>query len=416
MGPTSTRTAATNRGTAALLARLGPLAICSFVVATDGTLVVGLLARIAGGVDASLAAAGQGVTVFALAYAVGSPALVAATRGWPARRLLLLALVGFAAANAATGVAASLSGFLIARTIAGLAAGVVIPTAAAIASASSGSEERGRALAIVVGGASAAAVVGVPLGTVAGVYLGWRVAFFIVAALGLALAALLLARQPLLNEVEPATQSAIGRRRTAVGLVVLVTLLWSAGSFTFFSYLTLVLRTTGAVGGFGVAGELMLFGVAGVAGVYLSGRLTDGRGPLPVAAVALATMTVSEVGLAVAAAVKLAGGSAVVLTSALVGLHGFGTWAVTPPQQHRLVGLAPEAPRMLLSLNATGLYAGVAIGGVAGGAMIAASHSVIALCLVAAALSLASLLTLLASARAVQDVTSREVEISSGPN
>jgi predicted MFS family arabinose efflux permease len=403
-----------NTGTAALLARLAPLAICSFVVATDGTLVVGLLPHIAGGVDASLPATGQGVTVFALAYAAGSPGVVAATRSWPAKRLLLVALVAFVAANAATGVAASLPGFLIARTIAGLSAGVVMPTAATIASARSGRHERGRALAVVVGGASAAAVVGVPLGTAAGVYLGWRVAFFTVAAFGLALGALL-ARQPLLSELEPRAQSTNGRRRTAVALVMSVTLLWSAGSFTFFSYLTLVLHTTGAVGGFGVAGELMLFGVAGVFGAYLSGRLTDGRGPVPVAAVALATMTMSEVGFAVAAAVKLGSGAAVVLTSALVALYGLGTWAVTPPQQHRLVGLAPEAPRMLLSLNATGLYAGVAVGGAAGAAVIATSHSVIVLCLVAAALPLASLLTLLASARVVQEVISRDGEASSSP-
>lgn len=47
------------------------LVLCSFVVATDGTVVIGLLGKIAMGVDASPARTGQAVTVFALAYVLG---------------------------------------------------------------------------------------------------------------------------------------------------------------------------------------------------------------------------------------------------------------------------------------------------------------------------------------------------------
>jgi predicted MFS family arabinose efflux permease len=49
---------------------------------------------------------------------------------------------------------------------------------------------------------------------------------------------------------------------------------------------------------------------------------------------------------------------------------------------------------MLLSLNATALYAGVAIGSAAGGVVLATTHGVVALCLVSAVFGLASALTL----------------------
>jgi len=305
-------------------------------------------------------------------------------------------VLAFAVANAATGAAASLVTLLVARAIAGLAAGLVTPMAATIASASSREGERGRALAVVVGGASVAALIGVPIGTAAGVYLGWRVAFFAVAALGLLLVAVL-ARHDLPDDPEPSLRWRMRGRRAAIGLTLAVTLLWSAGSFTFFSYLTLVLRTAGAVGGAGVAAELMLFGAAGVFGAYLAGRLTDRWGGAPVAAAALVTMTLSQVGFAVLAASTLSRTALATLASLLFGVYAVATWAVTPAQQHRLVGLAPQATRMLLSLNATALYAGVALGSAAGGLVLATTHSVVALCLVSAAFGLASALTLIAS-------------------
>jgi predicted MFS family arabinose efflux permease len=146
--------------------RLALLAFGSFVVATDGTLIVGLLRRVAADLSASPAAIGQSIAVFAFAYAAGAPLLIVRTRGWRQERVLLSALILFAAANLATALAGSLATLLAARVVAGAAAGAFTPTAAALAAVSV--ERRGRALAFVVGGASAAAIVGVPLGTIVG--------------------------------------------------------------------------------------------------------------------------------------------------------------------------------------------------------------------------------------------------------
>lgn len=60
--------------------RLFALALCTFVAAVNGTLVIGLLGRIAVDVHASTTAAGQAVTAFALAYAAHAPS---ARRSYP---------------------------------------------------------------------------------------------------------------------------------------------------------------------------------------------------------------------------------------------------------------------------------------------------------------------------------------------
>ena len=367
------------------------LVLCSFVVATDGTVVIGLLGKIATDVSASPARTGQAVTVFALGYVFGGPAVIWLGRSWPNRRLLLVGLGLFVAANVGTAAAASLSWLLGARVLAGVAAGTLTPTAARLASAISPVDRRGEALAVVVGGASLSAVVGVPLGTLAGAYLGWRIIFF---AIALTAAALMvaLARQAWPRGREGEAGSPVRLGRTA--RVVAVTFLWSAGSFTFFSYLSVVLLAAAGVAGVGIAAYLFVFGAAGVAGAILAGRAIDARGPIPVVLTGLALIVAALMGFAALTEAAAASHDAVILVALLVAVYGGGTWAITPAQQYRLLG-AKENERVLLSLNASALYAGVALGAAAGGIVLGVSGSVAALCLSAAVFELAALAVLL---------------------
>jgi len=362
------------------------LVLCSFVVATDGTVVIGLLGKIATEVDASPARTGQAVTVFALGYVFGGPAVIWLGRSWRNRRVLLVGLGLFGAANLGTAAAASLSWLLGARLLAGVAAGTLTPTAARLASAITPVHRRGEALAAVVGGASLSAVVGVPLGTLAGAYLGWRITFL---AIALAAAALMvaLARQewPRAREREPSSPIRLGR----AARVVAVTFLWSAGSFTFFSYLSVVLFAAAGVAGGGIAAYLLVFGAAGVAGAILAGRGIDARGPIPVILTGLALTAAALLGFAALTKATAASHDAVVLAAALVAVYGAGTWAITPAQQYRLLG-PTENERTLLSLNASALYAGVGLGAATGGVVLGVSGSVPILCLSAAVFELAA--------------------------
>jgi len=109
--------------------RLVLLAAGAFVVASDGTLIVGLLREIAGSLAISPATAGQAVTVFAAVYALGVPLLIRAARHVGRELLLLVALALFAVANAATAAAPSVAALLGARILAAGCAGVFMATA-----------------------------------------------------------------------------------------------------------------------------------------------------------------------------------------------------------------------------------------------------------------------------------------------
>jgi predicted MFS family arabinose efflux permease len=380
--------------------RLPLLAAGAFVVTTDGTLVVGLLRQIARDLAVSPGAAGQAVTVFAAVYAFATPVVIRATRGVRRKRLLVGALFVFSFANAGTAAAPTLLTLLIARTVAAGSAGVFMATAAAVVADAAPRDQRGRRLATIVGGASAATALGVPVGTFLGGTVGWRAVFYGVCALTTLVALATAATAPAEHggkRTHPTTRRS-GRKAV---LILATTLLWSSGSFTFFAYVAVVVHRTASVGSAGLAGLLLLFGVVGAGGAAVSGRLTDSIGPLPTLTVALALIVVALTGLGVTSMLA-AGGPAAIGCAAAIAVYGAGTWAVVPPQQHRLLDAAGD-PQVLLSLNASALYGGVAVGGALGGTTLAATHSTTAVCWVAAAVELCALVLVAVTRNSLSD-------------
>ena len=373
--------------------RLVLLAPGAFVVATDGTLVVGLLRQISRALSASPAATGQAVTVFAAVYALATPPLVRATRRLPPERLLVVALALFAIANAGTGAAPNLAALLAVRVLAAIGAGVFMATAAGVAADSGKPDRRGRRLAVVVGSASAATALGVPLGTLLGSTVGWRTIFYGIAVLSALIAiASAISLSPAQERAREPVRTSFGARLTVLTLAT--TMLWASGSFTFFTYIAVVLRHTAAVGTAGLAGFLLLFGLSGIGGAAAAGWLTDTKGPLVPLAAALGLVAVALAALGITAAVAGGGGAGAVIASALaLAAYGTGCWAITPPQQHRLLEAGGD-DRLLLSLNASAIYAGVAAGSALGGITLAATSSTAAVCLLAAGIELLALASL----------------------
>src|SRR5262245_10456794 len=143
------------------------LAFGTFAVGTDAFVVTGFLPAMASTLHVSPQAAGQSVTVFAVAYAVLSPILATLTARVPRRVLLVCALAGLGLANIGSALAPSYGVLVATRVLAAVGAASYTPNAGAAAAALVGPAQRARALAIVLGGLTAATAVGVPLGNLA---------------------------------------------------------------------------------------------------------------------------------------------------------------------------------------------------------------------------------------------------------
>lgn len=347
---------------------LALLALGTFTVGTSELVIAGILPLIAADLGVSVALAGQLVTGYALGFGLGAPVLAALTARWPRRPLLVGLLLVFAVANLLAALPTPYVPLLAGRILAASAAGTFEVVATTMAAALVPPSQRGRAIALVVGGFSVALVVGVPLGTLLGQAVGWRAPFAALALLGLLVAGACAWLLPSLGggarplDAAPVSWLALLRRR-AVALGLLAMGLLFTGQYVVGTYYAPALMERAGIDGRGVAAMLLLAGGASVLGNVVGGYGADRWGVGP-------TATGGTLGLAVAlVAFSLAGGSPVGAGLA-IGLGGIAIGAFIPAWQYRLVRLAPEASDLALALNLSALNAGIALGAALGGLLV----------------------------------------------
>ncbi|MBO3748861.1 MFS transporter [Streptosporangiaceae bacterium NEAU-GS5] len=334
--------------------KLYPLAFGTFAAGTGMFVMAGLVLPISHDFGVSPSAAGQFMTIFALAYAILSPVLAAVTAKVSRKRLLLIALAVYAAGNLLTAIAPAYGMALGTRVLAAAGAAILTPTASSVASALTPPEHRGRALALVLGGLTVSSAIGVPLGTWIGAS-NWRstmwlvVAFSVVAFVAIA-AVVPETRLPssgrLLDRFTP-----LGDRRVLA--VLLSQLIIFAAVFTSYTYL-------GTLFDLPLTAVLWAFGVGGVIGNQVGGRLTDRYGPRVMVFAGMAGATIAMALIPVA-------GVALVVALVWAFLWGAIGWLIGPAQQYRLVGAVPDNVPVGLGLLSSAQYLGIFVAGGAGG-------------------------------------------------
>jgi predicted MFS family arabinose efflux permease len=348
------------------------LALAAFAIGTEAFVIAGLLPVIASDIHISMAATGQLVTVYALTYAIGSPILAVLFNNIDRKAVLTLSLCCFILGNLLAAMAAGFAVLLASRMLMALGAGLCMPTANSVAIAIAAPERRGRAIALVTSGLTVATVLGVPLGTLAGNHFGWRATFVMVAVLGgIALAGL----QFGLPRGLPRTTATLAQRvavarHGAVLQALATTMLWAAGGIGVFTYLSIPLRALG-FSPVEISFALLLFGSASAIGNLLGGALVDRIGPMRTGTTALTgvvlTLALQSVTLKFAAPEF-----AVSIFLMVMFCWGIAGWMFYPAQVTNMLRMAPDAPMIALSLNASAMYLGIAIGGAGGGAVVAA--------------------------------------------
>lgn len=248
-----------------------------FAMGTDNFVVAGILPDVAASLHTSIGLAGLMVTFYALTYAVAAPVMAAVTGNWPRKLLLISALGIFVVGNAVSALAADLQWVLFARALAGFGAALFSPTALGVASAVAAPERRGRALATVTAGLTAATALGSPMGTFIGGFGSWRMTLWFVTALGIVAMIGVWAMLP--SVARPASVRLQERlapvRDVRIALTLLTSLFAFGGFLMVYTYAGVVLERVTHGDESVLAGLFLLWGVAATAGNLLSGRLVD---------------------------------------------------------------------------------------------------------------------------------------------
>lgn len=342
------------------IAALAGLAAAGFLCIVTETLPAGLLPSIASGLQISEAIAGQLVAIYALGSLLAAIPLTSLTQGLRRRPVLLATIICFVVGNTLTAMAESIGVVLIARFIAGCAAGLAWGILAGYARIIVRPEQTGPAMAVAMVGVPLALSLGVPLGTFLGSLVGWRGSFLILSALAVMLIVWIIVKVPdapgRTGDNRPSLTGVI--RTKGVLPILLVILAWMTAHNILYTY----------IAPFSTASQsrvdlvLLAFGISSLVGIWVVGRWVDRM---------LRLMVLSAIGSFALTAVLLtiAGehGVAVYLGAVVWGLGFGGAGAM---MQTASADAAGDGVDLAQAMVTTAWNLAIAAGGAVGGALL----------------------------------------------
>lgn len=353
------------------------LACAAFAYNTSESFPVGLLPEMARDLGVAESRIGSLLTLYAVVVAVTVLPLVVAASGVARRRLILITIGVLVVSNLAMAVAPGyawvLASRLVSATTHGIFWSVVAPTAAMLV-------PRGRegfATSVAFMGSSLAMVAGTPLMTALGTTWGWRPAIIVLAvAAALAFVGLALVMPTLEGRSDtgglrgwlPLLASTV--RNRSLLRVCALTIVLVVAYFAAYTYIALILDRAAGVTGRGLAVVLLVYGFAGLIGVWAIGKVTDSF-PRRAAVVAMGGLALAFAGIGIFSSWAPAG---VVLSVVVLG----AAFAATPVfLQATVLRVAPETSDVASSLYVVAFQVGIAGGSLAGG--LAVDHGLLGL-------------------------------------
>lgn len=344
---------------------LAGLALAAFIFNTSEFMPVGLLTDIAASFSLTEAQAGWMISVYAWAVMLLSVPLMVLGSRIEMKRLMLVVIATFLAGQVASAVAPSFPLLVAARLLVAAAHAVFWSIATPVACRIAGERHAATAMSMVVTGSSIAMILGLPLGRVIGLALGWRMTFACVAAVAVCVGLLLAARLPRLDAGEPfriAQLPTLGRNRALVALYA-TTILMACGYYTCYSYIEPFLGQVAHLDEGVITVALTAFGGAGILGSFAFSRLYDGH-RVAFARTMVALVAVSILGLFAVAASPVA-------VFALLAIWGFGATAFNVAFQAEVIRVTDEASSPVAMSIFSGLFnLGIGCGSFFGGAAV----------------------------------------------
>ncbi|WP_367043683.1 MFS transporter [Streptomyces sp. Je 1-332] len=368
------------------------LAIGAFGIGTTEFVIMGLLPEVAGDFGVSIPTAGLLVTGYALGVVLGAPLMTVLGTRISRKRMLMLLMGLFIAGNLLSAVAPVFGVMLAGRVVASLAHGAFFGIGSVVAAELVAPEKKAGAIAMMFTGLTVANVVGVPLGTLVGQTLGWRITFAVVAGLGVIGLAGIAKLVPDLPKPEGVRlrHELAAFRNVQVLLAMAMTILGFGGVFAAVTYLAPMMTDVAGYADSSVTWLLVLFGLGMVAGNLIGGKFAD-RALMPLLYISLSALAVVLALFTLTAHNKIAAA----VTIALIGALGFAT---VPPLQKRVLDQASGAPTLASAMNIGAFNLGNALSAWLGGLVISAGLGYTAPNWVGAALAASALLLAVVSA------------------
>lgn len=335
------------------------LAFAAFVFNTSEFLPVGLLPEIAESLDESVSFTGLIITGYAWVVAVMSLPLTLATATFERRKLLLFLIACFAVSHIAVLWARTFEYLLVARIAVALTHSVFWSIMTPLAARMAPKGRYALGLAAVMCGTVVATVMGLPIGTKLGHFMGWQEAFAVIGVAAIVLMGFVAWVLPPC----PATSAGsikslpVILKRPALLQLYFLTAVVVLGNYTVYSFIAPILQTVGGFSSSDTVIFLFVFGASGIIGTTIATKYAGRH----VSSSLVVPLSVLAASLALIVPACSAYGS----TMALFVVWGAAVTALMIGFQTVLLSIASDAADV-----ATSLYSGIFNVGIGGGAFL----------------------------------------------
>lgn len=251
------------------------MASVTFMAILSELVPSGILPELMTGLGISEAQAGTLVGFYAIASAIFAIPLISATVEFSRKKLLICLLIGFALSNVLVGFASSYILAIVGRVIGGICAGVLWPMIAAYGMKLVDDEHKGLAVAVIMSGTTFGMSLGLPLVTLVGTNVGWRIEFLVIAILIILIA---LGSHLMLPEVSGEKRVRANSPLTLIKnkgvlIIILLTFISVLTNYGVYTYITNLVDSINYSGGIGFA--QVLFGIGSILSVLIAGKIID---------------------------------------------------------------------------------------------------------------------------------------------
>ena len=335
------------------------LTFSAFIFNTSEFVPIGLLTDIANDFQITEAHAGLLITIYAWVVALASLPLMLLVSKVEFKRLLLSVVALFALSHILSSVSSNYMTLMVSRIGVACSHAIFWSIASPLAVKVAPEGKRSLALSFIVTGTSIAMIVGLPLGHIVGLFLGWRMTFLciaVLAALVFVFMAIVFPKVPNQNPVSLRNLPGLVKTPALTGIYIL-TVVAITGHYTGYSYIEPFMAQVAHLRESAITFALMLFGLAGIVGSILFSKKYDKH---PVAFINVAVY-------GIVAFLYLLQPASISMGSTLLVcvLWGIAITAFNLVFQALIIQFAPQATSIAMSI-----YSGIFNVGIGSGALI----------------------------------------------
>jgi DHA1 family purine base/nucleoside efflux pump-like MFS transporter len=341
-----------------------------FIVGMVEMMVAGIMNLMSNDLNVSEPVVGQLVTLYAITFAIAGPILVKLTNKFNARPLLLITLFVFIIGNLIIAVAPNFTILVIGRILSSAAASLIVVKTLGLTALLTSPQNRGKMIGIVYSGFSGANVLGVPIGTIIGDWIGWRFTFVFIVVISVIVGILMYIYIPVSKENKATTQTSSSNNQTVsrvlrpfeIGKYLCITFLLLVANSVTFIYINPLMLSNGHTLSF-VSIVLLINGIAGVMGTSMGGFLSDKL----TSKYWLTIATTIFIAMMLLLNLVLPGTILLLLT---IFIWNVMQWSTNPAVQSGVIEHVAGDTSQVMSWNMSSLNAGIGIGGIVGGLVV----------------------------------------------